>query len=201
MELNLWIIVASIPALRPLISKTIQDFRAHRAHNNASPSRIPKASFVSTKPLKIGRHWPSLSSSFYKNGTDLFVQSIDQSLPRTPPPPIPLQTLKSTYAVPKVVPALASASAPSILYDFNSNENRVYDAAAKKTENRNSILPWTPLGVPAAISTSNNDNGDGNASKASERPGEMISRALTPVLPSPSSSSSSSSSSPPSHFE
>lgn len=61
-ELDLWLIVASIPCLRPLVGKLIRDRSSHG--RNGTPRSYPsyKPGFSSLRGWKA-RHWPSQTST------------------------------------------------------------------------------------------------------------------------------------------
>ncbi|MCJ1251006.1 hypothetical protein MMC30_008237 [Trapelia coarctata] len=60
-ELDLWLIVASIPCLRPLVGKVIQNRSSYGS--NSTPRSYPyKPSFSSLRSRKA-RHWPSQGST------------------------------------------------------------------------------------------------------------------------------------------
>ncbi|KAL9639793.1 MAG: hypothetical protein Q9164_000692, partial [Protoblastenia rupestris] len=66
-ELNLWVVVASIPSLRPLVIKIIRDLRGH---SSAPQPKGYTSGSGSMKSLKA-RLWPSKASSSSRSGGHL----------------------------------------------------------------------------------------------------------------------------------
>lgn len=72
-ELNLWVIVASIPSLRPLATRTLRDLREYRSQSRAKSYTYGSGS---SKGFRA-RVWPSKAPSSARSGGHLASNGAD----------------------------------------------------------------------------------------------------------------------------